>query len=269
MVISKLPLHLPKRSIEPAKVNRAGSVKSRIRQILASGGANELLTYSFIHEKLIATAGQDKKSAYRIANALSPDLQYYRLSLLPSLLDKVHQNIKAGTKVFSIFEINPIHIKGAEDKEEPNLPKEFPHLGLVFASEDKLAKANYAGAPYYQALMYLDYLLARLSISYTVRAFNKKDIPASMEELAKTFEPDRSASICIKDNIVGLIGEPKLDVKKGLKLPDYVSMFELDLTLIINSLPKSNYMKLSHYPKLEQDICLRVKEDISYAKFMT
>ncbi len=262
----KLPLHLPKRSIEPAKTDRAWSVKSKIRQILSSGGANELLTYSFIHEKLITTAGQDNKSAFKIANALSPDLQYYRLSLLPSLLDRVHQNIKAGTKEFSIFEINPVHIKGAEDKKDPNLPKEFPHLGLVFASEDKLAKSNYTGAPYYQTLMYLDYLMAKLSINYSVQVFSKKDIRGSMDELAKTFEPKRSALISIKDNIVGLIGEPKADIKKGLKLPDYVSMFELDLTLIINSLNKSNYKELSHYPRLEQDICLRVEKDISYGK---
>jgi phenylalanyl-tRNA synthetase beta chain len=261
---SKLPLQLPKRDIGPAKINRPGLVKSKIRQILASGGANELLTYSFIHQKLIATSGQNKDSAFRIANALSPDLQYYRLSLLPSLLDKVHQNIKAGAKEFSIFEINPVHVKGNEDTEDSNLPKEFPRLSLVFAAEDKLAKSKYTGAPYYQALNYLDYLMDKLSVVYSVQEFDEKEIPKNMIELAKTFEPKRSALISIKDNIVGLVGEPKLGVKKGLKLPDYVSMFELDLTLVINSLPKSTYQELSHYPKVEQDICLRVKEDISY-----
>src|SRR5690606_31475808 len=101
----KLPRELPYRSTKPAIVNAEHALAQQIRNLLARAGANEVLTYSFVHERTISSADQDSGDAYRLSNALSPDLQYYRLSLTPSLLDKIHANIKAGHDEFSLFEI--------------------------------------------------------------------------------------------------------------------------------------------------------------------
>src|SRR3989344_799103 len=113
-----LPLELPKRSIAAVSKDALIETKLRARKVLASAGANEVLTYSFVHGNLLEKVGQDKKYAYKLANALSPYLQYYRLSLLPSLLDKVHANIKAGYGEFAIFEINPVHSKDLVSKKD-------------------------------------------------------------------------------------------------------------------------------------------------------
>ncbi|HEY1064347.1 MAG TPA: phenylalanine--tRNA ligase subunit beta, partial [Candidatus Saccharimonadales bacterium] len=101
----KLPLELPKRDITPAPEHPLLAQKSAIRDSLSRAGANEVLTYSFVHGNLIDKASQKREHAYKISNALSPDLQYYRLSALPSLLDKVHPNIKAGYDEFALFEL--------------------------------------------------------------------------------------------------------------------------------------------------------------------
>src|SRR6185312_563071 len=99
-----LPLELPKRDLTPAPQDPQLYLKAQARSILATAGANEALTYSFVHGELLNKVGQDPSNAFQIANALSPDLQYYRLSLLPSLLDKVHANLKAGYDRFALFE---------------------------------------------------------------------------------------------------------------------------------------------------------------------
>ena len=98
----KLPRQLPMRSIKPAPRNPRRQLKQAIRQSLSRAGANEVLTYSFSHERVLKNAEQDPSRAYRLSNALSPDLQYYRTSVLPSLLDKVHANIKAGHDEFML-----------------------------------------------------------------------------------------------------------------------------------------------------------------------
>ena len=81
----KLPRELPHRSIAPAPLDPKLQTKRLIRTSLKRSGANEVLTYSFVHRKLLEKAGQDDSEAFGLSNALSPDLQYYRLSLLPSL----------------------------------------------------------------------------------------------------------------------------------------------------------------------------------------
>src|SRR6185369_7895947 len=80
-----LPLSLPKRSIQPVATDPLIAAKSKARNTLSKSGANEVLTYTFVHGDLLNKVGQDTKHAYKLSNALSPDLQYYRLSLLPSL----------------------------------------------------------------------------------------------------------------------------------------------------------------------------------------
>ncbi|HXY18301.1 MAG TPA: phenylalanine--tRNA ligase subunit beta, partial [Candidatus Nitrosopolaris sp.] len=79
----KLPVVLPPRDLSPVQPNPRVVFKDRLRDILSRAGANEVLTYSFVHGSLMQKVGQDPKDAYRIANALSPDVQYYRLSLTP------------------------------------------------------------------------------------------------------------------------------------------------------------------------------------------
>ncbi|HEY5152630.1 MAG TPA: phenylalanine--tRNA ligase subunit beta, partial [Candidatus Saccharimonadales bacterium] len=105
----KLPLELPRRDLAPTAKDRLLELKADIRQKLSRAGANEVLTYSFVHGNLLDRVGQDRSKAFQIANALSPDLQYYRISLIPSLLEKVHPNIKAGYDEFALFELGKTH----------------------------------------------------------------------------------------------------------------------------------------------------------------
>jgi phenylalanyl-tRNA synthetase beta chain len=83
----KLSLELPTRSVKPVQKDELFQLKERVRRTLVKAGANEVLTYSFVHGELLKKADQDPSQAFRVSNALSPDLQFYRLSLTPSLLD--------------------------------------------------------------------------------------------------------------------------------------------------------------------------------------
>src|SRR5690606_563446 len=85
--------------------------RAQLRQRLVRAGANEVLTYSFVHGDILKNAGQAVENAYRITNAISPDLQYYRVSLTPSLLDKVNSNIRQRFDHFALFEANKVHMK--------------------------------------------------------------------------------------------------------------------------------------------------------------
>jgi phenylalanyl-tRNA synthetase beta chain len=158
----KLPVILPNRDLSPAKIEPMLGFKSTLRNILTRAGSNEVLTYSFVHANLLEKAGQDKSLAFKVSNAISPDLHYYRLSLMPSLLEKVHPNIKAGFKQFSLFEINKTHNKKHYEEDEPGVPKEFQELALVFAATEK--NSEIGGAAYYQARKTLDFIAYELAI---------------------------------------------------------------------------------------------------------
>jgi phenylalanyl-tRNA synthetase beta chain len=138
----QLDLKLPLRTTKPAGKNLLNDFKTALRNKLAAGGANEVLSYSFVHGDLLKKTGLDDvdKWAFHLRNALSPDLQYYRTSLLPSLLSKVHPNIKSDMvrsddNEFVLFEIGKAHVKKHVDEEK--LPTEFERLALVVAADEK------------------------------------------------------------------------------------------------------------------------------------
>jgi phenylalanyl-tRNA synthetase beta chain len=262
----KLPLELPERDLTPAKVNELLAFKSRLRSILSKAGANEVLTYSFVHGNLLDKAGQDKKLAYELNNAISPDLQFYRLSLTPSLLEKIHPNVKGGFKRFAIFELNKTHNKKNAEPEEPGLPKEFHELALVFASAEKSDRAS--GAAYYQARKFLDYMARELGIELSYEPM-ETEAPSEFF-VTKPFNHKRTAKILdkVSGQPVGFAGEYKAEVIQSLKLPALSAGFELDVELLLNiAKPQREYTPLNRFPSLEQDFTLRTgADDIPHAK---
>jgi len=261
----KLPLVLPKRTITPAKKDNLFESKRKIRQALSKAGANEVLTYSFVHGNLFEKVGQDKSQAFELSNALSPDLQYYRLSLTPSLLEKVHPNVKAGYDEFALFEIGTVH--GKAETDEQGLPKEFGRIALVWAAGPKVVAHKYEGAPFYEARKFVVDLL---SDHITLQKLRFVPLVVAdyaghelFQQMLAPYEPDRSAVLYDGERLIGVVGEYKRSVAKSLKLPDYCAGFELFLSAF-NSSKGSSYVALPRFPKVSQDITFKVPVNLPY-----
>ncbi len=261
----KLSLELPHRTATPVQRNTLLEAKANIRNILASGGANEVSTYSFVHGDLLDKMGQDKDQAFQLSNALSPDLQYYRLSLAPSLLEKVHPNIKVGYDEFALFEIGKAHIIGTADRSEPDLPAEFNVASLIYA-----ARTAKTGAAYYVARKYFMQLCAAYHVTKTVslEPLTESDsTDAWVQQLIAPYEPQRSAVIRTDDGTIwGVVGEYKPSVRKALKLPEYTAGFEVGPFLFIKyATQTAAYTPLPKFPKVTQDVTLHVPANITHA----
>ncbi|HEY1063983.1 MAG TPA: hypothetical protein VGE30_01660, partial [Candidatus Saccharimonadales bacterium] len=229
--------------------------KSAIRDSLSRAGANEVLTYSFVHSNLIDKASQKREQAYKISNALSPDLQYYRLSALPSLLDKVHPNIKAGYDEFALFELSKAHGTGHTDAD--GLPLEFEDIDLVYAS-----KRVQPGAAFYHAKRYLLALAEDMDVTLTFSTFGTDP----EDPITDPYDLSRSAEVIVDGQTIGIVGEFKASVKRSLKLPPYCAGFSISQTKLLKSRSQnSHYQALPRFPKVEQDVCLRVADQLPYA----
>lgn len=253
-----LPLELPRRSVQPPVRNEILDVKQRVRETLAAAGANEVLTYSFVHGNLMTKVGQDPKKAFKLSNALSPDLQYYRLSLTPSLLDKVHGNVKAGNDEFAIFELNKVHMKNKMGDDK--LPIEFQRLAFVYA-----AKQKGQGAAYYTAKRYLEQLVSPVS-SGAILTF--ESLKETSDQATKYYEPNRAATVKINGEILGRLGEYTASTRKALKLPDSTAGFEISVTTLAKFAGNQTYKPLSKFPSTDQDMTFKVKDSQTYAELV-
>jgi phenylalanyl-tRNA synthetase beta chain len=241
----KLPHDLPRRTLRPAPLNARLQFKSQLRDALSRAGANEVLTYSFVHRNLLEKAGQNADDTYQLSNALSPDLHYFRRTILPSLLDKVHQNVRSGYEHFAIFEIGKGHKKAA-GQDEQGVPLEQEYVALALA-----------GGDFYQAKSFTEFLAEKLGLRFEY---------APVEQ-GKLFEPKRSALIKVGEEVVGAVGEYRSTIKRNFKLPDVASGFELDFDKLLTLAEDaaSPYKPLSRFPSAERDVTLSVAADVSYA----
>ena len=254
----KLPRQLPRRSIKPAPKNPRRQVKQAIRQSLSRAGANEILTYSFVHERILKNAEQDVIQAYKLSNALSPDLQYYRLTVLPSLLDKVYTNIKSGHNEFALFEIGKGHLKSKGLNKE-GLPIENNYIDLVYTS-----KKDKPGAPFYVTKKLINNLGKDLGVKFEF----EKIVNQIDKQILAPFDIDRSSLIRIDNgDIVGLVGELKQSVIKNFKLPQYISAASIDIDILQKNISKNigdSYHPLSKFPSTRRDISIEIDSAVSY-----
>lgn len=252
----KLPKELPVRSLAPVAKNQKRLVAHKIRNNLAKLGANEVLTYSFVHQNVLQKAGQNTKAAYQLSNALSPDLQYYRISLTPSILDKIHGNVKAGYDEFILFEIGKGHSMDKYDQD--GLPVETEFVDAVYTS-----KNSKQGAPYFHVRRLATELAKGLG-------FTLKLSPLTAEEdfpVTAPFDLTRSALVSSRaGEYLGIIGEFDQSAIKNFKLPEYSAGMSLDLNGLVKAhiAAGATYSPLSRYPALSQDISLRVKNTLTY-----
>jgi|AntRauTorckE6833_2_1112554.scaffolds.fasta_scaffold00188_28 phenylalanyl-tRNA synthetase beta chain len=260
----KLPLDAPTRSISPVSRNETLDTASRIRGLLASAGAHELLTYSFVSGALLGKSEQNPEHAFRISNALSPGLEYYRMSLTPSLLDKVHQNIKAEFGTFALFEIGKAHIKGYMDETEPSVPAEEQRLALVFSADDKQWNTKKRGAVYYQGVRYVDWVLSQLGVAYNIQPFDDDVSQQASQHMFAPFEQSRTGFVLFGDVVLGVVGELKTSVRRALKLPKATVAIELDLSKLMDVAQPPVYVQLSRYPKVQQDISFKLPAHHTY-----
>ena len=254
-----IKLQLPKRTFRAVKKAKIDLLQSEIREILVASGANEILTYTFVHGDLLERVGQDPKNAYKIVNSISPELQYYRQTLTPSLLSKINQNIRGGFSEFSIFEMNKITEKALGLNEE-NVPFEQKKLAFVYTK-------NKSENAFFEAKNYAEFLFKKLGLKVEFVKFDLSKSPLSTE-----FEPKRSALIRVSnaegEKILGVIGEFKKKIQKALKLPESTAGFELDLGILLENIGRTNVKikAFSKFQSVERDISINVDETRQFAE---
>ena len=180
------------------------TLKTDIRNILSSYGANEVLTYSFVHGNLLQKVGQNLENSYRIVNSISPDLQYIRQSIVPSLLDKSYANLRAGYGKFALFECNQVYTKTA-GFDEDGVPQNAHHLGFVFVNEK-------SDSNYYTAKLYLEKMLTKLGVNYSIEPFR-----VAKDSSNAYYESKRSANIVVNGPISQPVDASFSELEKKIK----------------------------------------------------
>lgn len=221
-----LPNVLPPISTLNYKKDPTFEWEDKIKTALKYWGFIETASYSLVGANLIT----DPANHLKIANPLTEDLLYLRISLIPSLLQVISDNIAAEEiKIFEMANVYPL-------QGNNKLPDEKMQLCLAINKDE-----------FYKMKGFAEALLTELGI--TTPRFNECNIYKYM--LHKT----KCAGIYVNSDLAGVIGTINLETLEsfGIKKPVTILNFDLKVLLKFANNGKK-YTPLPKYPPIIEDL---------------
>lgn len=216
-------------------------------------GLNETITYSLISGKQIERFYGDfnAEEYVTLMSPLSKEHEYYRQSLVPSLLEVAKNNVSRQEKQVNIFEVGNIYHKG-----DGEIVEELK-LSALLTGENNFV---YGGNKEYYNFADLRSKLEQLMDSYGLTL----EITPSSREIA-AINPYAIGDITVEGENIGFIGEVVFDYFKKFKYPIHV--FELSVTKLFELLSRKEmvYRAVSTLPQVERDITVEVGREEIFA----
>ncbi len=288
--ITRLADELPAPELHPDR-----EVEQHTRDVLVGCGLTEVITYSLTSMAAVAQvhpADAHAERYLRISNPISPEREYLRRSLLPTLLDALATNLRERERVL-LFEVGRVFLPLSQPGAHGDwLPDEPRYLGIALAGP-RDSRSWHTASPAYLDFFDLKGVIETL-LEHLRLTQHAAFIPLTDDE---RFHPGRAAALMLAPSAsavapvsldakrkpetvqanslserVGVLGELHPDVCERLGMTGTVSQptlrvaaAEIDLNALINRTAPPLYQPVSRYPATLQDLAVVVSSDMPAA----
>ncbi len=245
---SNLPSRRPAASLAMAAKPERITHLSRVKQLLVDRGYQEVVTYSFVDERLQKLISpQDELIS--LANPISSDLSVMRSSLWPGLIRTLQYNLNRQQNRVRIFESGLRFRKvNADTHQEPMI------AGLIFGPRyPEQWGLGRETVDFYDLKADVEAMLGLADLQRQVH-FQTGSNPA--------LHPGQSAEIWLGESQIGWVGSLHPNLENDLDLPGRVIVFEIIQRLFTEGrIPE--FVELSKYPAIRRDIALVLGESVN------
>jgi phenylalanyl-tRNA synthetase beta chain len=268
---SVLPVAPPGRGL-----TRSQRLRKQVADVLAGGGATEVLAFPFVTDEQNQRFGSVDGSPVaqvKVANALDASAPFLRRTLLPGLVEIARRNLSRGFTDLDLFEVGLVFLPDA-DRElgSPTLPP-----GGELPTPDELAalQAGIPAQPRHAAVLLLGNAV-RKAPGQSASPAGLADALDRVREIAlatgvefemvqgahAALHPGRTAELRIDGRVVGYAGELHPAIAEAADLPRVVAVAELDLDAVIAAGDRPVEARtLASYPAATQDLSIVVSRD--------
>jgi len=243
------------------QANPSLELEEKVRDVLVGAGLDEAITYSLTNMASVAKVAPrdaDPAQYLKLANPLTPEREYLRRSLLPTLVEALALNLHEQPRVL-MFEIGRAYLPRAGAPGASPLPDELRRLAIAMAgTREPLSWLTPSAAPmdFFDLKGIVETVLARLNIHSVLQFAPLADDPR--------LHPGRAARLLGSDQRdLGVLGELHPDVRERMELAaPRVLVAELELEELIKLAAPARYQPISRYPATTQDLALLVGFDV-------
>jgi phenylalanyl-tRNA synthetase beta chain len=253
-------------------------LRRRVGRTLAGAGFVEVVNFPFVGPAAFDALGlpddDERRSAMRIANALSAEQPLMTTTLLPGLLEAAARNAGRGQGDVALFEtavvtrprgtvaapILPVDRRptdGEWDDLQKALPDQPLHLALLLAGERE--RSGWWGpgrrASWSDAIETVRQVAGVLGVTVTAQA-----------SAAAPWHPGRCAQLLVGETPLGHAGELHPKVCAAFGLPARSAAAEVDLDLLLRHATDVVAPSYSSFPVAKEDVALVVPASVTAAE---
>jgi len=221
--------------------NEKQKFEDEIKNFAIADGYSEIKTYSFespkVFDMLLLDSDDEYRNTVTIKNPLGEDYSIMRTLPYNGMLTSLARNYNKRNENVKLFEILKIYLP--KDK----LPEE----------KEILVMGAYGDMDFYKMKGTVSKIMENNNIKYSIEP--EINLPY--------YHPGKTASITVRNQIVGFIGEMHPKVCDNYNIKSKVYICTLDMELLQESSKKNlKYKPLPKYPAVTRDISMLVKKDV-------
>lgn len=227
------------------KTNKIGwrdisyQIRKKLTLCLLSEGLNELIHNSFLKKY--------QKDSVQLLNPLSIECKNLRISLLPSIIETVCENLNQANNPIEGFEFGHVFLKNKEIEYIAGIFGGIP-LKTIWSGQSK-------NLSWFEAKGKLEEIFLKLSLSVTWKISN-------LNNYKEMFHPYKSVDLLFNNKTYfGVFGQINPILAKKLNLSLELYLFEFNFDSIISESKTSNLSSFkcySFYPKILKDLSIIV-----------
>lgn len=206
-------------------------VEYNLKQILKYLGFTETYTYSFISKDIIQNAKLKTNDHLHLSNPLTNEIEYMRISLVPSLLDTIYKN-QTIKESLNFFEIAKVYLP-----QKNNLPKEDSMLTIATHQD------------FYHLKGVIEYIFDELGVEKY----------QTMEGGSSFLHPKQSVTLKIGEDVIGYLGSVHPSLYHSFDLTKPVCVADINLQKLLPYIHEvKRYTPIPMYPPLYEDFALKI-----------
>jgi phenylalanyl-tRNA synthetase beta chain len=225
--------------------NTKQKLDDEVLRALTSSGLNQSISYSFISRKVFDRILLPKNSVLRnavvIKNPLGEDYSIMRTTTIPSMMESLSRNYSRKNELARLFEIGKVYIPNKDVNKLPQ-EKNIVTIGI------------YGKVNYFDLKGIVENILEVLKI---------ERFSFERESGNPSFHPGKTASLYIKKDFVGVLGEIHPNVLDNYGVDEKCYIAELDLDVLYKYANwNKEYKPLPKFPAVTRDLAILVDEDV-------
>jgi len=244
---------LPARTFKHTARNNISITERVVKTYLLQKEFYEFYTYGLVSKTLWEKCLLDPQKLLKLKNPSSPEYEFIRNDLIPSLLNKIELNI--GTVEYKCYELSRVVFKN-KDGEMHVQP-----FTLGFCNTRKPNSNNNA---FLELTSDIYSLLDKLNIKYEVECLIDNQDAFINHAL---FHPYRTAVIYSKGDksiVLGVVGEVHPQILTNMGLQNDLAVGELDFDKLVTLFNPNitTYKPISIFQSIERDLSIALNKDV-------